>query len=146
MTRIDAARTFTILGLLAAAGCAPSGTGSPGSGTASPVEIDPGAVTGEFVTYVADYNDGHSEWWHAIRTTDGREIRLDFDTPPTAATGNQVRVHGAAVGERFHVSSLEVLPKLAVAAESAQGADDPELIAAPRQTPTRSCWSISAAA
>jgi hypothetical protein len=133
MTRIDAARpwlsapgacTTTILVLLLApAGCA------PGSSATSPAEVDPGVVTGEFVTYVADYRDGHSEWWHAVRTADGHELRLDFETPPTAATGNQVRVHGETLGERFHVSSLEVLPKLAVAAEGAE----PELIAAPAE-------------
>ena len=133
MIRIDAARslfspartcTYSMLALLALAGCAPGS----GSGPAA-VETDPGVVTGEFVTYVADYKDGHSEWWHAVRTADGHEMRLDFDVQPSAATGNQVRLHGEAVGDRFHVSNLEVLPKTAIAAEGAE----PELIAAPAQ-------------
>ena len=38
-------------------------------------------MTGEFVTYIADKRDGTTEWWHAVRTSDGREVRLDFDTP-----------------------------------------------------------------
>jgi len=101
---------------------------SPGNGSGGPaIETDPGALTGELVTYVADYKDGHSEWWHALRTSEGHEVRLDFDTPPTAATGSQVRVHGETLGERLHVSHLEVLPSTAIAAEGA----DPELIAYP---------------
>jgi hypothetical protein len=132
MTKIDAARApssparaciYTALALLAVAGCA------PGSSGPAAVENDPGVVTGEFVTYVADYKDGHSEWWHAVRTTDGHEMRLDFDVQPSAATGNQVRLHGEAVGDRFHVNNLEVLPKTVIAAEGAE----PELIAAPAQ-------------
>jgi hypothetical protein len=132
MTKIDAARApfspartciYTALALLAIAGCA------PGSSGPAAVENDPGVVTGEFVTYVADYKDGHSEWWHAVRTADGHETRLDFDVQPSAATGNQVRLHGEAVGDRFHVSNLEVLPKAVIAAEGA----GPELIAAPAQ-------------
>jgi hypothetical protein len=135
MIRIDAARslfspartcTYSMLALLALAGCAPGS-----SGPAAVETTDPGVVTGEFVTYVADYKDGHAEWWHAVRTADGHEMRLDFDVQPTAATGNQVRLHGEPVGDRFHVSSLEVLPKTATAI-AAEGAE-PELIAAPAQ-------------
>jgi hypothetical protein len=90
-----------------AVACAP---GEP-AGT----DDDANGVTGEFVTYVADHKDGTSEWWHALRTKDGREIRLDFETPPLAATGNRVRIRGAmvadVVGERMQVSSLDVVPK-----------------------------------
>ncbi|HEY6475009.1 MAG TPA: hypothetical protein VI456_00420, partial [Polyangia bacterium] len=94
--------------------CSPNSfDGQAGAGASD----DPGAVTGEFVTYVADNRDGTSEWWHAVRTTDGREIRLDFDRPPLTATGTQVRVHGDLTGERLHVSSLEALPALQIAAE-----------------------------
>jgi MYXO-CTERM domain-containing protein len=78
---------------------------------------DPGAVTGEFVTYVADNRDGTTEWWHAVRTTDGREIRLNFDTPTFTATGSQVRIQGDMVGDRLHVQSLSVLPAVQIAAE-----------------------------
>src|ERR1700735_759989 len=136
MIRIDAARslfspartcTYSMLAVLALAGCA------PGSSGPAAVETDPGVVTGEFVTYVADYKDGHAEWWHAVRTADGHEMRLDFDVQPSAATGNQVRLHGEAVGDRFHVSNLEVLPKAAIAAEGAE----PALIAAPAQATLR---------
>ncbi|HVV49519.1 MAG TPA: hypothetical protein VHO06_07665, partial [Polyangia bacterium] len=74
-------------------------------------------MTGEFVTYVADNWDGSTEWWHAVRTSDGHEVRLDFDKPPMTATGTQVRLHGDLVGERFHVSNLEELPPLQIAAE-----------------------------
>ncbi len=138
MTRIDAARSwpcparassYLVLASLVVVGCAP-GPGNGNGGAA--VDTDPGALTGEFVTYVADYRDGHAEWWHAIRTSDGREVRLDFDTPPVAATGNRVRVHGETIGENLHVSSMEILPGAPIAAESADP-NSPELIAAPVQ-------------
>ena len=89
------------------AACAPGES----AGTAD----EANGVTGEFVTYIADNKDGTSEWWHALRTKDGREIRLDFEKPPLAATGNRVRVVGDmltdAVSERMHVTSLDVVPK-----------------------------------
>ncbi|HXU61474.1 MAG TPA: hypothetical protein VN962_07230, partial [Polyangia bacterium] len=100
-------------------GCAPEND-DPGS-------TDPSAVTGEFVTYVADYADGRSEWWHAVRTADGREIRLDFDTPPGVSTGTQVRLHGEGAGERFHVRAMDVLPRQHIGAV----AGEPDTYAAP---------------
>jgi MYXO-CTERM domain-containing protein len=103
-----AALTLVVMGL----GCAPE-TDESGS-------ADPAALTGEFVTYVADFNDGHAETWHAVRTTDGREVRLDFDTPPGVATGTQVRIHGDRVGERMHVNGLDVLRGQTVGAAAAE--------------------------
>jgi MYXO-CTERM domain-containing protein len=90
--------TLIVTGL----GCAPDTNGSG--------PVDPSAVTGELVTYVADFNDGHSESWHAVRTQDRGEVRLDFDTPPTALSGSQIRVHGDWAGERLHVRDMDVLP------------------------------------
>jgi hypothetical protein len=87
---------------LATPACSPSSF--DGSESAA---SDPNALAGEFVTYVADNRDGTSEWWHAVRTTDGREVRLDFDTPPLTPSGAQVRLHGAMTGERFHVSDIQ---------------------------------------
>ncbi|HVT09375.1 MAG TPA: MYXO-CTERM sorting domain-containing protein [Polyangia bacterium] len=104
-------------------GCAPQSDDSESA--------DPAAVTGEFVTYVADFNDGHSEWWHAVRTADGREVRLDFDTPPGVATGTQVRIHGddglGIVGDRMHVRALDVLPRQPIGA----AVGEPDTYAAP---------------
>jgi hypothetical protein len=93
--------------------CSPNSFDGTGGASA-----DPGAVTGEFVTYIADNRDGTTEWWHAVRTTDGREIRLDFDTPTLTATGSQVRIQGDVIGERLHVQSLSVLPAVEIAAET----------------------------
>jgi hypothetical protein len=84
---------------------------APGTPTGSDDLQGAHGLTGEFVTYVADNRDGTSTWWHAVRTKDGREIRLDFDTQPLVATGNQVHVLGDVVGARMHVSSLAVVPK-----------------------------------
>jgi len=110
-----AALTLVVIGL----GCAPENDDAGST--------DPSAVSGEFVTYVADYADGRSEWWHAVRTDDGREIRLDFDTPPGVGTGTKVRVHGDAAGERLHVRTMDVLPRQTIAAV----AGEPDTYAAP---------------
>ena len=80
-------------------------------GEAAGTDDDANGMTGEFVTYVADNKDGTTEWWHALRMKNGRELRLDFETPPLAATGNRVRVVGEVAGERMHVTSLDLVPK-----------------------------------
>ncbi len=101
-------------------GCAPSSPDTNGLDIGA-VDSDPHAVTGEFVTYIADKRDGTTEWWHAVRTSDGREVRLDFDTPSMTATGTQVRVHGDVVGSaRMHVATMEELPATQIAAETEQ--------------------------
>ena len=99
-----------------APGCAPGSPDTNGLDIGA-VDSDPHAVTGEFVTYIADKRDGTTEWWHAVRTSDGREVRLDFDTPSLTATGTQVRVHGDMVGARMHVATMEELPAAQIAAE-----------------------------
>ena len=100
---------------------------SPGAGNQPANASDPSALQGEFVTYVADFEDGHSSRWHALRTADGREIPLEFDAPPTAVTGMQVQVHGATIGEKLHVSQLDLLPS------AARMKAEPDLYAAPAQ-------------
>src|SRR5215831_13382586 len=110
--------TFLAGGL---ASCTPQPTGSS-------LEEDPSAIKGEFVTYVADFEDGHSETWHALRPANGPEIRLDFDTPPNIATGLQVRVRGELTGQHLRVNAMELVPGL----ESRSSAlDSPDLVAAP---------------
>jgi MYXO-CTERM domain-containing protein len=108
-------------------GCAPSSPDTSGLDIGA-VDSDPHAVAGEFVTYIADKRDGTTEWWHAVRTSDGREVRLDFDTPSLTATGTQVRVHGDMVGARMHVATMEELPATQIAAE---GEPAPTTYAAP---------------
>ncbi len=105
--------------------CAPS---SPDVGS-EVAASDPHLLTGEFITYVADNRDGTSEWWHAVRTSDGREVRLDFDTPPFTATGTQVTVQGDMVGANMHVSSIEAVPTAQIAAEA--DSTEPPTYAAP---------------
>ena len=111
--------TLIVLGL----GCAPDTDGSS--------SVDPAAITGELVTYVADFNDGHSEWWHVVRTASGRELRLDFDTPPGVATGSQISVRGEvtqdATGERLRVRAMDVLPAQTIG----EAAGEPATYAAP---------------
>jgi hypothetical protein len=89
-----------------------SGTPPPGAfprpAPALPA-LQGGTQEGDFVTYVADFDDGHSERWHALRMADGREVRLAFDAAPTLAYGTRVRVHGDLVSEGLHVNDFEVL-------------------------------------
>jgi len=52
--------------LLGLAACAPgSDSGAPSAAA------DPNAIEGELVTYVADFLDGHSERYQALRPTTG---------------------------------------------------------------------------
>jgi hypothetical protein len=107
------------------AGCTPEAEESVG------LAADPSALSGEFVTYVADFDDGHSERWQTLRQRDGREIRLDFDTAPALSSGRKIWVRGDQVADnRMHVTAFETAPEL-TRVGGALGADDPELIALP---------------
>jgi MYXO-CTERM domain-containing protein len=75
-----------------------------------------GTQEGEFVTYVADFDDGHSERWHAFKPVTGGEIKLAFDTPPNLVSGSKVRVTGDLVSEAIHVRNVELLEAPAQAA------------------------------
>ena len=115
---------FGIAGLaLGALGCSDARDSTLGT-TASEKSLvvqsgQPGAREGEFVTYVADFEDGHSERSFALRLNDGSEVPLAFDEAPTMTTGTRVRLQGQtvtgaglrlrgeAVAEGFHVSSVE---------------------------------------
>jgi hypothetical protein len=108
---------FRSLGLAllasATAACSDGRDAAPSTTTANattaPQAAPAGTQEGEFVTYVADFEDGHSERWHALRTTDGREIRLALDNAPTMTSGARVRVRGDLVNEGLHVSDYELL-------------------------------------
>jgi MYXO-CTERM domain-containing protein len=92
---------------------------------------DPEALSGEYVTYVADFEDGRSERWHTLRLAGGKEIRLDFDAAPAISSGRKVWVRGDLVAEkRMHVTAFDTGPELARVG-GALSADDPELVAAP---------------
>jgi MYXO-CTERM domain-containing protein len=98
----------------------------------SQLAADPSALSGEFITYVADFDDGHSERWQTLRQTDGHEIRLDFDATPPFTSGNKIRVRGDLIAEkRLHVTAFEPVAAGTVRVGGALSAEDPELIAAP---------------
>jgi hypothetical protein len=77
-----------------------------------PVDREATTQEGELVTYVADYDDGHSERWHALRQGDGSELALAFAEPPAAVTGTRVRVQGSVADGRFGVKAFDLLPPL----------------------------------
>jgi MYXO-CTERM domain-containing protein len=109
---------------------------SPGPETqAAPAGLaaDPSALSGEFITYVADFDDGHSERWQTLRQANGQELRLDFDAPPSVTSGQKVWIKGDLVADkRLHVTAIETGTALTAArVGGALSADDPELIPAP---------------
>jgi hypothetical protein len=103
--------------------CAPESAGGGGAGR---LADDPSAIKGELVTYVADFEDGHAERWHALRLPGGKEMRLQFDAPPVAKSGVTLRVRGEARGPNLHVSDFEV-----VEADAAPPDPSPDLLATP---------------
>ena len=108
-------------------GCSPGGepaAPAPAEGLAA----DPNALSGEVVTYVADFEDGRSERWMALRQANGRETRLEFDGAPSVTSGQRAWVRGHQVDEKtLHVTDIEV----AAERVGALSADSPDLVAAP---------------
>jgi len=123
---------FRILGSLLGVTLATGGAGcTPQAEPPVGLAADPEALSGEFVTYVADFDDGHSERWHALRLPGGRELRLDFDAAPPVTTGHKLWVRGDLVTDkRMHVTAFDTGPELARVGGALTG-DEPELIAAP---------------
>ncbi len=107
------------------------GTTESSFNTTAVVDRSAPVQEGEFVTYVSDFADGHSERTHALRLGDGTELPLAFDDAPTTSTGTHVRVHGAPAGAGFHVQSVEEVADLAPVQEAP--AATPPTIAAPAQ-------------
>ena len=126
MARVCSASLWIALGALLCR-CSPESTGTA-TGTAGATSLagDPGALKGELVTYVADFDDGHSERWHALRLPGGKELRLQFDTPPAAKSGVTLRVKGETMAERLHVSDFEV-----VEADAPSSDPSPDVFATP---------------
>src|SRR6266700_5587401 len=94
---------------------------------ASDLSKDPSAVSGELVTYVADFDDGHSERWQALRQPDGNELRLNFDAAPPFTTGHKLWVRGDMVADTvMHVTAFDGGPE--PVRSGALSADPPETI------------------
>ncbi len=68
-----------------------------------------GTQEGELVTYVADFEDGHSERWQSLKLANGTEVKLAFDEAPALPYGTKVRITGSPLGQSLHVDNLEVL-------------------------------------
>jgi hypothetical protein len=102
------------LGILGCSDAQSAPVGAPPSDSVATVQ------EGEFVTYVADYEDGHSERYHALRQADGSEVRLAFDTPATLVTGDHVRLRGAALAEGFRVTDYELMTRPQIAPQTVE--------------------------
>jgi hypothetical protein len=110
-------------------GCSPGGDVAP---VTTGLAADPNAINGEIKTYVADFEDGRSERWFALRQADGRELRLEFDATPTVTAGQRVWLRGTLLGDKtLHVTDMELAATLETEHSSALTSTDPEVIAAP---------------
>src|SRR5437764_1236826 len=108
-------------------GCTPATPDDP----ASDLSKDPSAIGGELITYVADFEDGHSERWQALRQPNGQELRLDFDATPPFTSGHKLWVRGDMIAEkRMHVTAFDGGAEPARVG-GALSADEPETFAAP---------------
>jgi hypothetical protein len=92
----------TLCCLALAAGCSTPET--DGSGR----EAD-GALRGELVTYVMDFDD-HSETQHLLRLPSGEEKRLIVSGDADLAGGGRVRVWGSDLGDSIAVTRFEREP------------------------------------
>ncbi len=95
-------RTSSCFALLVAAASCSSGSTQPSE------EGDPGAIQGELVVYVADYED-HSETRYFLRDARGTRRRLAFHGSPPVAPGAQIRVWGAETAGTVQVTSFKVI-------------------------------------
>jgi len=94
---------------LVAFGCS-DGSSTATAGSSRDAELTAQEQEGELVTYVADYEDGRSERWHALRQADGRELRLQFETTPAVSGGTRIRVRGSGTVDKYTVRDYEPLP------------------------------------
>jgi MYXO-CTERM domain-containing protein len=96
--------SIALLSSLGGSGCGPLGDGDPG-GTAA----GDGATRGELAVYISDDLEGRSETTYALRTGNGVERPLLFDTPPTFAPGTAIRVWGIDTPVGLRVTRAETL-------------------------------------
>jgi len=127
---------------------------APPDQVADPVAENPDEIEGQLVTYVADFADGRTRRWHALRRANAPELELRFQEPgfapqqgdaPSMApppNGTKIRVKGTRIADTLEVRHWEKAPALAnpsgesdpsnpTSTSSALATDDPELIAAP---------------
>jgi hypothetical protein len=83
---------------------------------------------GQLVSYVADFEDGHSEHYYSLKVGEAPGVRLVFDSPPNLTAGSRLRVSGDTTGESLHVADYKVLS----AAQTVDSAP-PEYAALPAQ-------------
>ncbi|HKQ68896.1 MAG TPA: hypothetical protein VJT73_06145 [Polyangiaceae bacterium] len=101
-------RSLLASSLVALAACSSS---EPGAGFEQAIEDDePGAIAGELVSYIADYEDGTTETLHFLRREDGTEHRLYFQIEPEIAPSSRLRVWGTESTGSIDVSKYK-LPK-----------------------------------
>ena len=67
-----------------------------------PGSDEPGALSGEVASYVADY-EGRSEILHMLRDKAGNERQLLFDAPPELEPGARLKVWASEEGDKLRV-------------------------------------------
>jgi hypothetical protein len=93
----------------AGAGCASDPSPLSGMG-----EAPAGALRGELDVNIATYDDGNTSTDYTLRTFDGREIALTFDSEPDVPGNAKLDVWGEQQGDKFRVRRFEVLHPAAI--------------------------------
>src|SRR6185503_17836214 len=124
--------TFCAAGLLLALASCSGDASSPDREASN----EPGAITGELVVYVADYEDGTSSTSYFLRDATGQERHLHFSTQPDLAPGTNIRVWGGQTGETIEVVKYTVATKPNV---ESLGSQSTPLIGVTRQPPRILC-------
>src|SRR5689334_17970070 len=65
---------------------------------------------GELATYIADFDDGHSETLYGLVQADGTELRLHTGQAIRAQPGDALEVRGQLIGDDLHAESFEIIP------------------------------------
>jgi hypothetical protein len=99
------------LGLCSAAALVltPSGCTAPGDGASAEAEND-GSQTGVLAVYVSDTADGQSQTLYFLRDALGHERKLLFDSAPTVAPNDRIKLWAVPSGDALHVTSYLGLP------------------------------------
>jgi hypothetical protein len=83
------------------------------SGESTPAQLriddEPGAIAGEFVVYLASFDDGTAEKKYFLKQRDGGERRLHFGVEPDVAPGAHLKVWGVDRADRIEISRYQVV-------------------------------------
>jgi MYXO-CTERM domain-containing protein len=74
-----------------------------------PIDDEPGALAGELVVHIANYDDGTAETRYFLKQRDGAERRLHFSVEPDVTPGVHLKVWGNDRADRIEVTQYKVV-------------------------------------